>query len=220
MARSHAKILCSVWRDPDGLALSPASKLLYVLLLSQPRLTLLGTLDVAVGRWANLAGMTRDRCEEALGELEATRYVVVDTTTDELLVRTFTHHDLDPNRLNVNLCKGLWGQWASLQSPVLRSLSLHEMPEAVWAKLEAEAPADAVQTRRSARLEPHVRTAQSNGTSQLPPSSLLPPVTYHPPAESVPVRIDPEQVTRLRSVREANFGPPRAVSAPQDEEGA
>lgn len=192
MARSHAKIKCSIWRDEDWLVLTPAAKLLYVLVLSQPKLTLLGTLDLAVGRWASMAGIPRERCEEALEELEEERYVVVDRSTDELLVRSFTHHDLDANRVNLNLAKGMTGQWECLQSPVLRSHALHEMPDDIWEKVEPFAPADAVQTRRSAPLEPLVPAAQPDGTPELPLSSLLPPTNYHPPGDTLPVQADLE----------------------------
>lgn len=207
MARSHAKVKCSIWRDEDWLALTPAAKLLYVLVLSQPKLSLLGTLDVAVGRWANLAGIPRQRCEDALEELETGGYVVVDRLTDELLVRSFTHHDLDANRVNVNLAKGMCGQWESLESPILRSLALHEMPDDVWEKVEPFAPDDAVQTRRSARLEPLVQTARPDRTSDLPPSSLLSPTTSHRPgaAFSVPdlehhpiPKVDPADIEARR----------------------
>src|SRR5690606_2325677 len=99
------------------------------------------------------------------------------------------------NRVNVNLAKGLWGQWSAVASRLLRSVALHEIPAEVWEKLEQHAPDDGLQTRRSARLEPGdgaaVRNREASPRSQPPPSSLLPPVTNHPPEPSVPVDLTP-----------------------------
>lgn len=195
MARSHGKLLCAIWRDPEWVGLSARAQWLYMLLLSHQGLSLVGSLDVTPGKWATFAqGVTRDAVETALDELEDHRFVLVDHDTGELLIRSFTRHDIDPNRVNINLAKGLWGQWGTVASASLRSVALHEMSDAVWEKLEPHAPADAVQTRRSARLEPAPRIPVGDpepvpGT-QPPPSSLLPPVTNHPPAAAPPVVVD------------------------------
>lgn len=194
MARSHAKILVAVWRDPEWVSLTARAQWLYVLLLSQPKLTLVGSLDVTVPKWAALAaGVTTDDVAGALMELHDARFVIHDEPMGELLIRSFTSHDLDSNRLNSNLVKGLWGQWACISSPLLRSAAVLGMPDAVWAKAEAHAPIDAVKIRRSARLEPtaHGRLEPgSHARIEPPPSSLLPPVTCLRPAEGVPVAAD------------------------------
>jgi hypothetical protein len=187
VARSHATIKCSIWRDEDHLALSPASKLVYRFVLEQGRLTLVGSLDLVPGRWGGLLGMSRDRVEAAVAELHDAGFLVVDWDTDEVLVRTFTHHDLDPNRLNQNLARGLWGHWANVQSRALRSVAVHEMPEAVWARLEPHAPDDATQMRWSDRLEPEPRFPVGTGepvsvgnlASEPTTTSHLPTATSH-----------------------------------------
>lgn len=202
MARSHAKIKCSIWRDPDWLALSPEARAVYHFVLEQQRLSLVGSIDLALSRWAGLTGYHRAVVEAAVCELEAARWLVVDWTTDEVLVRTFTTHDIDTNRVNVNLAKGLWGQWGLIESPALRSVAVHEMPEELWVKLEQHAPDDAVQNRMSARLEPESRprsepegdapVADGEIESRLepPPSSHLSPVTVQRPDEAIPVQAD------------------------------
>lgn len=185
MARSHAKVLVQVWRDKDWTELSQAAQWLYVLLLSQPKLTLVGTLEVTTGRWAHLCvGVSRQDIEDALSELRAASKVIVDDYTDELLIRTFTTHDIDPNRVNVNLAKGLWGQWSCIASDHLRRQAVLLIPGATWLKLEPHAPTDAVQIRRSARLEPGEpprSQPQPQPRNEPPPSSHLPTDTTRPP---------------------------------------
>lgn len=242
MARSHAKITTAVWRDPAWTRLTARAQWLYMLLLSQQSLSLVGSLDTTPGKWATLAnGVTREAIDVALAELEEHRFVVLDHDTGELLIRSFTRHDIDPNRVNMNLAKGLWGQWGCIASPGLRSVALHEMPAAVWDKLEPHAPPDAAHIRRSARLEPAtaapVGDRESGPGWQPPLSSHLPPVTTHRPAGPPPVDLDPppieripqdhvdlarEHLARLRAVRtnpqggsESGTGP--AAGPPSDE---
>ena len=140
MARSHARIHVAIWRDQEWLDLSPMAKLVYVTVLSQPRLSLVGVIDFAPGRWSSQIGVDRATFEHALEELEDERFVIVDTTTDELLVRTFVTHDLDPNRINNNLARGFWGAWGCVASAYLRSEVIHETPDDQWARLEPSAP--------------------------------------------------------------------------------
>jgi hypothetical protein len=94
MARSHGRVLASIWSDPDFRALSANAQQLYVLLLSQPNLTHAGTISITVRRWA---GMTADATTEtvlaALRVLSDRRFVVVEWDTEELLIRTLIRND-------------------------------------------------------------------------------------------------------------------------------
>jgi len=64
------------------------------MLCSQPQISLLGVLPLTTVRWANLAADTSvDVIETALAELEVARFILVDRDTEEVLVRTFIHHD-------------------------------------------------------------------------------------------------------------------------------
>lgn len=210
MARSHAKILVSVWRDNDWKALSLPAQWLYWVLLSQPKLTLVGSLEVTPGRWAQYAnGLTRRMVDDAFYELRENRVVLVDDDTDELLIRTFTTHDLDPNRINVNLTKGLWGQWGSIESDILRREAVWGMPDAVWDKLLPHAPGDAVHIRRSGRLEPVDDSRSEPGGSprfEPPPSSHLPTDASRRPVDAAP---EPQAVDIAVPLAA------RAASAPQ-----
>jgi len=95
MAREHARILCSIWRPGDDFRdRSPEAQRLYFLIVSQRELNNAGVIPLMVSKWARCsAGTTVDHVEDALTELESSRYVVVDRETDEVLVRTFIRND-------------------------------------------------------------------------------------------------------------------------------
>jgi hypothetical protein len=94
MARSHARIVTSIWADRHFKTLSSDAQRLYFLLLSQPDLNHAGALSLTVRRWA---GLSADREEalvrSSLSELEALRYIVVDYDTEEVVIRTFVRND-------------------------------------------------------------------------------------------------------------------------------
>lgn len=186
MARSHGKILGSVWQDADWCALKPRDQWAYMLLVSQPKLSLVGCLDYMPNRWSAMAaGVTVAYFDEAVEALEDRDYVVTDHQTSELLVRTFVRHDGIANG-NVNLRKGLWSAWTAVQSAVLRKVAVDNMPEGLFDEL---APAEAQQMRRS---EPMKRASErvlrqpskraSEPTCILPSSStcLLTPSVARP----------------------------------------
>lgn len=195
MARSHAKFHVRAWRDDDWRSLGRDAQWLYWALLTQPKLTLVGSLEVTPAKWSNLAARTtKADIQTALDELIIAGKVLTDDTTDELLIRSFTKNDMDPNRVNVNLAKGLWGQWACIESLRLRIAAVDGMPDELWDKLAELAPPDATHIRRSARLEPvgsnepserAVGTPGRDASSELPPSSHLPTDTTHRPALAV-----------------------------------
>lgn len=126
MARSHARIDVAIWADEDWLALSSLAKLLYVQLLSQPKLTYAGTLDLAAKRWARAhPDHTVTEIRAALSELDAARMLVVDHDTEEVLVRTFIRNDgvyKQPRVLASGLVKAF-----ELESPILRAALAAEL---------------------------------------------------------------------------------------------
>lgn len=94
MARDHGRIQTAIWRDPEFRALSGAAQSTYFTCLSQESLTYAGVLDYFPGRIANLSkDGTEAKVERAVKELEAARFLVVDRTTAELLIRSFVRHD-------------------------------------------------------------------------------------------------------------------------------
>jgi hypothetical protein len=92
--RAEARLQVSIWSDADWLALSVDAQRAYLLVLSQPGLSLCGVIAYTPRRWATYAaGDTTERLEAAIDELEERRFVVVDRDTEELLIRSFMRRD-------------------------------------------------------------------------------------------------------------------------------
>lgn len=180
MARSHGKILVDIWIDPDFIRLGQMEQWCYFMLLSQPKLNLVGCIDYEPHRWATKAhGITEADVKEAVVGLECAGFVCVDLDTAELLIRTMTRHDgLRTN--NPKLLKGLWGQWKGIASPMLRKVAVDNMPERLFET--EDCPSSALQTRRSAPTDwaiEYTLDGQSDARSFRPP-----PSTTHRPTSA------------------------------------
>lgn len=118
--RSEARIHTSVWRNPDFVALSPSAQAAYWMVLSQPDMTMAGTVALMADRWE--AFRSGGDLADDLAELEDAGFVVIDTTTRELWVRSFVKHDgvLRSEKTR----KPMWQAWASVFSPAIRSMFL------------------------------------------------------------------------------------------------
>ena len=104
MARQHAKLLAAIWSDADFLALPSSAQRLYMLLLSQPKLSIVGCLDYMPARWARLAPDTTPHdVEQAARLLHERHFVVIDSMTEELVIRTLVKHDGVRATANSNL---------------------------------------------------------------------------------------------------------------------
>lgn len=197
MARTRASISTSIWSDPDFIALSGQAKLLYFCLLAQPGLTLAGCLDYMPTRWEGF-NLATDDIDLVVKELEEARFVVVDRTTLELVIRTFTKHDLGNG--NQNVVKGMWSAWSSILSPTLRTVVVTNVPESIWEHETAVPPASArallaSQNGRSngrpvARSEP---VEADVGTGDSEPRKLPPPSP--PPSPPTDARSPKEAAT-------------------------
>lgn len=93
MARTRAMILTRIWMDPDFVALQPATKLVYLALISQPDVNHLGVLSVAYGRWARAMGGSAEWVRGCVAQLVEARFVVIDEETEQLLIRSFLRND-------------------------------------------------------------------------------------------------------------------------------
>jgi hypothetical protein len=149
MARSHAKILASIWTDPDWIALNSGPQRAYLLVLSQPKLSLVGVIDYMPTRWSGFAADTTPAdFDAAVDELERARFVLVDRATSEIAVRSFARHDLPP-RPNINLLKGVWSAWSAVTSGRLRHEIAHELPDHLWSEKRCPPPKTAIEMRSS-----------------------------------------------------------------------
>lgn len=102
MARTHARLLCSIWNDPDWVALDFGAQWLYELLLSQGALNHAGVTGLTPRRWARGArDVTVCEVEKFLASLAEARFVVVDEETEELLIRAFVRRDGVADQPNV-----------------------------------------------------------------------------------------------------------------------
>lgn len=162
MARAHAHIITAIWSDPDWTALDANAQRTYLLLLSQPKLSLVGLLDMLPSRWARLAGdTTPGTIRQALDDLEHAGFVLVDHNTDELVIRTFVRHEATPAKVaNPRWLAGLWSAWSSVESRMLRDAIAAEIPDAVWESDKTRPPTEA-QTTRSAQKLPTERSGRT-----------------------------------------------------------
>lgn len=130
MARAHAIVHATIWSDSDFTGLPTGAQRLYLLLLSQPDLTLCGSIAYRPKLWARLApDTTVDDIEEAIAALEDARFVLVDRDVDELLVRTLIRWD--PVLRHPNMAKSMARAWGALASQRLRDAVVAELPEHV-----------------------------------------------------------------------------------------
>ena len=127
--RDHARISLEMWSDPDFQALAPGEQRLYLLILTQPRLSFAGVLDWFPKRIAPLArDCTVRRIEREAAALEAARFIVIDHDTSELLVRSFVRHDGLLKQPNV--AKAMVKDWQAIHSAQLRQVVVDELRRA------------------------------------------------------------------------------------------
>ena len=94
MARSHGRVMATIWNDPDFLALEEGPQRLYLFLLSQPDLSHAGLVPMRIRRWAKkVANCTTADIEKHLNTLADSRFLLVDDETEEVLIRTFVRND-------------------------------------------------------------------------------------------------------------------------------
>jgi hypothetical protein len=206
MARTRSMTHCSILSDPDWLALSRDARFLYSVLLLQTKLTLAGSLDYVPQRWAPTCSATPAEVESWVDELEQARFVQVDRETFELVIRTFTKHDLG-DRPNVNIVKGMWSAWAAILSPRLRQVVVEAMPADIFNRVEAPKEAIDIRAGQTPFERPLERASERSfeppiERSPEPPVafSLLPEACDLPPVQAplslVPVTITAPSVPR------------------------
>lgn len=212
MARSHARIFTSIWRDDDWRNLSAEAQRVYLLLLSQPTMNHAGVLPLTVQRWANSCVDT-DSADviQALKELQEARYVVVDPDTEEVLVRSLMRRDgvwRQPNVLKAAMKEAVETTSSRLRQALsveVRRMLEEDLPEGVRGELEAVSEAFA--------SEPAANHPETWSEPFPNPSRTLPepfeaqslvvvegnvgkdsPSTSTSPSTSAPPRLDVEQL--------------------------
>lgn len=98
MAREHARILVTIWDDPDWLALTATEQQVYIAVLSSKDLSWCGVAPFLPQRYQHLSrdgSLARARkAFEALSNGDPSRaFLVIDHDTAEVAVRSFVRHD-------------------------------------------------------------------------------------------------------------------------------
>lgn len=147
MAREFARLMTSIWQDDDFIRLTSGPQLTYLALISSPDLSWCGVVPLLPQRLALLSvDVTERKIRNNLAALEGSRFVVTDTTTAELAVRSYVRHDNILRQPNV--VKAMVKALNRVHSPRLRGVIEAELgrahqqnPEAKgWPTIRSEAP--------------------------------------------------------------------------------
>lgn len=126
MAREFAQIKLALWEDDDVRLLSPEAQHLYFVLLTSRSLNYCGVGDWRPRRIAALAqGWTVERVEDAATELVERLFVVIDESTEEILVRSFVRHD--GLMKQPKMATAMAAAHGAVASSVLRGVVVHEL---------------------------------------------------------------------------------------------
>lgn len=129
MARNHARLLLSVWDDPNWLGLTSQQHDVYAALLTTNDLSWCGVAPLLPQRlvgWS--ADLTLRKVQAALDVLssqQAGRFLIIDETTAEVGVRTFVRHDDLMKQPNV--VKAMLKDLAKVRSRTIRDAIVHEL---------------------------------------------------------------------------------------------
>lgn len=137
MARSHARLLASIWEDDDFITLPPGAQRMYMFLISQRDLQHCGVIALRERRWSKKAcGMTADGVRTELEVLAARRYVIIDDDAEELLVRSLMRRDKVYAQPNV--FKAAADQIRAVSSREIRTVLLEELERLPLEELKGE----------------------------------------------------------------------------------
>lgn len=126
MPRDHARLYTRIWADKDFRALPALAQRTYFVVLSDPSLTHLGTAPFRPRRWSQLAPDTGEHdFRESLDILGQRRFLVIDTWSEDVLVRSLMRHDQVFKLPNV--AKSAYAAWKAVDSPLLRAHALFEV---------------------------------------------------------------------------------------------
>ncbi len=222
MARSVGKIFADIWQDPDWVRLTAPAQRTFLLILTQAKVNLAGVIDLKLERWAGMAdGTTADDLQADLDELVAHRFLLVDTVTEEVAIRTFVKNDVAEGTFNRNTAKGVWSAWKSVESAALRAAIVHEVPEDIWTeKLLPHAPDQAVRIRRSGPPSPpspdHSPNHGSDHGTDHGPDCQIEPSLYPLPSPSTDTAATADRTADTPTEAPSEPGPQLAAAADPD----
>lgn len=129
MARSHARLMATIWEDEDFINLTAGGQRLYMFLLSQNDLQHCGVIPLRERRWSKKAkNLTVGDIERDLKELASASprpFVLIDEDTEELFVRSLMRRDKVYAQPNV--FKAAADQIRAVSSRMLKAAILEEL---------------------------------------------------------------------------------------------
>jgi hypothetical protein len=236
MAREHARVKLSIWEDDDHRDLSLAAQHLYYVLMIHPKLDYAGVTD---WRPSKLVGFTRgwtvEDIEIAAKELSDQRYIVIDESTEEVLIRSFIRNDelLGSPNMAVAVRKA----HAAISSILLRGVIVHELVRLHadrpamkgWSELSDLLSKRSIDPSTAPSFNPSVRASgtPSDSPSASPPfqesnPSVSPSVGPSPTTAPAPAPNSPPSVGRAQKRRAQirdDWKPTEADIAWQRQEG-
>lgn len=163
VARSHVRLQLGLWRKPGHDDVSKDARFLYVTILGDEALNQAGVVVLRPSVWAEDAAMTDAEVEGALRELETRRFVVIDTRSQALLIRTFIRNDGVADQPNV--LRNALAVAAQVRSVKIR--------RAIAAELRRLPPARPPRATSNGRVftypDPHALARELDPDSDLPP---------------------------------------------------
>lgn len=135
MARDHARVNIAIWGSSEFRGLSPAAQHLYFVLATSSTLSYVGVADWRPKRIAALSeGWTVEDVETAAHELSAARTIIIDSDTEEAMIRTWMKHDglIDQPRMAVSVANA----YAGVSSLMIRGVIVHELRKLKTSKPE------------------------------------------------------------------------------------
>lgn len=126
MARDYAQIRHDMWSDDNWRALTAPAQWLYMLLISDPRLTYAGVTDWHPARVAQRAKeCTAQEVLVAAAELSDRFFIVIDEDTEEVMIRSYLKHD--PLMRNPRLAVTMAKDFGAVASNKIRAAIVWEL---------------------------------------------------------------------------------------------
>lgn len=126
MPRQESRTNMAIWQDADWRTLPFPAQHLYKMLWEHPQLTYCGVADWRPGRIAAMGGGLTSDLVQTLGDcLEARHFIIRDTDTEEVLLRSWVRWDglMKQPRLAVSYANA----YAAVASNDLRAVMVHEL---------------------------------------------------------------------------------------------
>lgn len=126
MSRKYGRLMLSVWKDKDYKALSLANQGLFCGFLAYPGISWCGVIDNIPKRLVEISDeLTMPELANRIDMLCEAGFLVLDTDTDEILIRRFVYYDGVLKMPNV--AKAMAKAVEKIQSPLIRDVMISEL---------------------------------------------------------------------------------------------